>query len=159
MKLLRTVGRYSSIILTIIWAIILLGAITAPLLFSWNSKVGVFFYSALRPLCHQAEGRCYHINGYKMGLCTRCTGVFVGLTFFGWMAILIRPTREMKFTYFVLTLLPLAIDGAGNLLEIWSTGNNVRFFTGIIFAFGIVFWTYPFIFNLERPEFPKLSNK
>lgn len=153
MKFLHLVGKYSSVILTIIWTIVLFAAIFAPLIYGTSPRAGVLFYSALRPLCHQANDRCYHIFGYKMGLCTRCTGIFMGLTLFGWIAILLRPKREIKFTYFVISLLPLFIDGAGNLLGMWSTGNTIRFFTGIIFAFGIVFWTYPFIFRLERPDF------
>ncbi len=155
MRFLRLIGRHSSLILTIIWTAIIVTAIIAPLLMAISPKAGVLLYSALKPLCHQADGRCYHLGTFKMGLCTRCTGVFFGLAVFGWIALIFRPRREMKFTYFVLTLLPLAIDGFGNLFELWSTGNNIRMVTGLIFAFGIVFWTYPFIFNLERPDFPE----
>jgi len=155
MSLLSFIGRNSSLILTIIWTMIIVTAIITPLLTAVSPKAGILLYSALRPLCHQADGRCYHIGHFKMGLCTRCAGVFFGLSLFGWIAVIFRPKREMKFPYFVLTLLPLAVDGFGNLFELWSTGNNLRMITGLIFAFGIVFWTYPFIFKLERPEYPE----
>jgi uncharacterized membrane protein len=158
MKILRFVARHSSLILNLIWTAIFLAAISSPILLEISPKAGMCSYMVLRPLCHQAEGRCYNICGHKMGLCTRCTGVFFGLALFGWLAVGYRIKKPIRFEFFVLSMLPLIIDGAGNLFEIWSTCNHLRFVTGIPFAFGVVFWIYPFIFKLERPEYPVEEN-
>jgi len=159
MKFLRFLGRHSSVILTIIWVAIAALAIATPLLVHVSRQAGVIGYSILRPLCHQASERSFHIAGYKMGLCARCSGLFIGLSVFGIAALIIRPARKIPFYLFVLTLAVFAADGIGNLFGLWNTGNILRFATGLVCAFGIVFWIYPIIFMLERGDYPLKGNE
>jgi len=150
MAFLRWIGTHSRIILTAIWIFFFLLAVLAPLLVEILPPVSFLCYSILKPLCHQAPERSFFLAGYKMGLCTRCTGIFGALAVFSILTLILNPRKGLPFWLFLILLAPMAIDGTAQVMGLWKTPNVPRFFTGILAGFAIVFWIYPFIFELEK---------
>lgn len=147
MRFLRWIGRYSAWILTIIFGTISLLEIAQPLLSKKFPTICAITKFSLSFLCHQNPQRCFWVFGNPMGLCARCTGIFFGLTFFGIVAIVSKMKKGISFIIMALLLAPLVIDGTGHLLGLWDTSNAVRFITGVLSSFGIVFFVYPIILN------------
>jgi len=91
---------------------------------------------AFRPLCHQDPERSFLLNGSTLAVCARCTGFYAGLALTSligagaWQAGL---RWRLPGAAFVL-ILPLVADGAGNFLQLWSSGPMVRALTGVAAA-------------------------
>ncbi len=91
---------------------------------------------AFRPLCHQDPERSFAIGGTALVVCARCTGFYAGLAV---VALIGAGARQAGFCWRVpgaafLLILPLALDGAGNLLGVWNTGPALRALTGVAAA-------------------------
>lgn len=91
---------------------------------------------AFRPLCHQDPERSFLVHGAPLAVCVRCTGFYGGLALVAllgagvWQAGLRWRVPGAAF----LLILPLAADGAGNFLQLWSSGPTVRVLTGVAAA-------------------------
>ncbi len=92
-------------------------------------------------MCHQHANRSFFINGNQMPYCSRCSGIFLGLSF-GFLIGAIFRVR-IGFTLYFLAIIPLAVDGflqlitpyeSSNLMRIIS-GNLVGTFTSLLFSY------------------------
>lgn len=94
----------------------------------WNAV-----YSSGDRLCHQQASRSLFINGNEMPFCTRCTAIWLGLAVgLGFMVLYTIELNE-KFLFIILfSLLPIGIDGTGQLFGLWESSNIIRFFTGLL---------------------------
>lgn len=66
------------IILEIIWVA---SIIIAPLIIGTEGiagQAGIAVYGLFSPLCHQIDDRCFHIDGNKFAVCSRCFGIYTG---------------------------------------------------------------------------------
>jgi len=73
------------------------------------------------------SGRLYH----QFPVCARCLGFYL----FFWLGYLttygyVRRLPSMR--TFVLLILPLAVDGTGQLIGLWTSSNPIRFITGML---------------------------
>jgi uncharacterized membrane protein len=90
-----------------------------------------FFYNAGDANCHQRASRSFFLNGNQMPFCSRCTAIFLGLAV--GVAILIFLNLELNILWIILGLVPMAIDGGVQLLNIgYESTNPVRFVTGLL---------------------------
>ena len=98
------------------------------LAFPWN-----FIYSAGDRLCHQKTERSFLINGNQMPFCARCTAIWLGLTLgIGFMAFY-RIELNEKFIFVILIgVVPIGIDGVGQLMGFWESTNVIRVITGTL---------------------------
>jgi len=110
--------------------------------FPWNAV-----YSVGDQLCHQKSERSLFLNGNEMPFCTRCTAIWLGLAIgLGIMVIYMVELNEKFFFAIILALLPIGIDGIGQLLGFWESTNVVRILTGLPagmicgVALGIIFY-------------------
>lgn len=80
-------------------------------------------------LCHKIPERSFFYRGKQFPICARCTGILVGYIF-GIIYIVIskRPHIILE----ALMMIPIAIDGLGQLYGHWESNNTRRFVTGII---------------------------
>ena len=102
-------------------------AVINKLSFPWN---GV--YSIGDRLCHQKPERSLFINGNEMPFCTRCTAIWLGLAVgLGFMVFFTIELDEKFFYAIVISLVPLGVDGIGQLFGFWESTNIVRILTGI----------------------------
>jgi len=96
--------------------------------FPWNSIYGIG-----DRLCHQKAERSFFINGNQMPFCSRCTAIFLGIAVgLGFMIYYkIKLTSKFIFLLF-LGIIPIGIDGLGQLFGLWESTNLVRVISGLL---------------------------
>jgi len=123
----------------LLWGVILMLPILFIVLAAWSgegSVIGVAARLAFKPLCHQHADRCYQLAGSTMVVCARCTGFYLGLGFIGLGASIAARfgLRWRTPTLLFLLVMPLLVDGAANLFNIWDTIGIFRSITGVAAA-------------------------
>lgn len=104
-------------------------------------------------ICHQLPDRSFFINGEQLPLCSRCTGIYLGIFITLTFYFFTRFIRHKKPSYpphliigvisiiFVLLLVFNAISPLFNI----PTNNILRFITGIFFGISIPLFLIPAI--------------
>lgn len=87
-----------------------------------------FVYDSGDVNCHQRASRSFYINDNEMPYCARCTGIFVGLVAGAAFSLFI--ILDLKVWYIIGALVPMGIDGVGQLFGLWESTNLVRVLTG-----------------------------
>jgi len=92
----------------------------------WNS-----IYTIGDRLCHQKADRSFFINGNQMPFCARCTAIWLGLAIgLGFMVLYKIPLNEKFILAIIIALIPIGIDGFGQLFNFWESTNVTRVITG-----------------------------
>jgi len=100
--------------------------------FPWS-----FVYSAGDRTCHQKADRSLFINGNQMPFCSRCTAIWLGLAIGLGFMIFYKIELDEKFVFvLIIGIVPIGIDGVGQLFGLWESTNIARVITGL--AVGIV---------------------
>lgn len=88
------------------------------------ANVGYFSFSIV---CHQKPDRSFFINGEQLPVCHRCLGIYLGalLGVVGYISY-----RRMPLKYFLLALLPMALDGGTQLIGLRESDYITRLITG-----------------------------
>jgi uncharacterized membrane protein len=109
-------------------------------------------YKAFSFVCHQIPERSFHLAGHQFGVCSRCTGLYVGFA----VAALIYPlARSLKRTdtpslvWLILATLPLVIDFGLGYFSIWPNTHLSRFLTGALLSSVAVFYIMPGLIDLS----------
>ncbi len=98
-----------------------------------NFLLQVFFF------CHQRPDRSFHYKGKKFPLCARCTGMAAGY----FLSIFLLIIFGLFHLWMIaLLILPMAIDGIGQLFNKWVSNNIRRFITGLFGGVGIIYIFY-----------------
>lgn len=134
------------IILQIFWNVAI---ITAPVIIGEEGiagKTGIAIYSFFSPLCHQIDDRCFHIDGNKLAVCSRCFGIYTG--FFAGTILYPLIFRGKKFlempklTVFIIPVIlmftDVMLDYAGFFANTFITRTVTGGFIGLISAFYII---------------------
>jgi uncharacterized membrane protein len=96
--------------------------------FPWNSV-----YSMGDRLCHQKAERSFFINGNEMPFCSRCTAIWLGLAIGLGLMMLYTIQLNEKFLFaIIIGIVPVGIDGVGQLLGFWESTNIIRLITGVL---------------------------
>ncbi len=108
-------------------------AMLAAFLNSVSYPNGEAFYEFLSQICHQDFHKTFHLLGHPLGLCTRCTGGYLGVIIGAASVLfLVRPFRFVPIlsAYSIgMTLFMIAVmDG---ILKVFD-GNMERFFSGLV---------------------------
>jgi uncharacterized membrane protein len=83
-------------------------------------------------LCHQKADRSFFINDNQMPFCSRCLAIFLGLTIGLGFMIFIKIKLDEKFAFIlIVSLIPIGIDGVGQLFGLWESVNLIRVATGL----------------------------
>ena len=94
----------------------------------WN-----MVYSAGDKLCHQKAERSFFINDNQMPFCSRCTAIWLGLAIGLGFMVFYKIQLNEKFIFVVIAgLVPIGIDGVGQLFGFWESTNIMRVVTGLI---------------------------
>jgi uncharacterized membrane protein len=80
-------------------------------------------------LCHRIPERSFFYKGKQLPICARCTGILIGYLF-GIIYIIFSKKPHLLFE--LLLLIPIAIDGLGQLHGYWTSNNTRRLLTGIL---------------------------
>ncbi|MFJ7825464.1 DUF2085 domain-containing protein [Psychrobacillus sp. NPDC096623] len=87
-------------------------------------------------MCHRMPGRSFHFHGKQFPLCARCLGIMFG--YITGLFILSTYGRLSLFLSFAL-IIPMVVDGTGQLFHKWESNNFRRLITGIMGGISIDF--------------------
>jgi len=94
----------------------------------WN-----LVYSSGDSMCHQKADRSFFINGNQMPFCSRCTSIWIGLAIGLGFMIFYKIKLDEKFVFILIAgIIPMGIDGVGQLFGCWESTNLTRVITGLI---------------------------
>jgi uncharacterized membrane protein len=92
-----------------------------------------FVYSMGDRLCHQKAERSFFVNGNEMPFCSRCTAIWLGLAIGLGLMMLYTIQLNEKFLFaIIIGIVPMGIDGVGQLLGFWESTNIIRLITGVL---------------------------
>lgn len=109
-------------------------------------------YRAFAPLCHQLPDRSYFLDGHKLAVCSRCTGIYFGFAFTLLLYPLVRSLRNAAFPerrWLLLAAAPMAIDWSLTFFGIWENTHTSRLLTGLLLGSTAVFYVMPGIVDLS----------
>jgi uncharacterized membrane protein len=110
--------------------------------FIWDSRCGPVIEVRFRnrrlsfPLiCHRKPERCLTIFGHRSFLCSRCTGIALGLIAASVFALL---GINMPSATALPLIAPMLIDGFSQLFGLRMSNNPLRLITGFLFPIGFL---------------------
>ena len=134
----------------------------APYFRSRGIRLNSLIYSAFAPTCHQIPSRSFHICGFPLAVCGRCTGIYVGFLA-GMLAVpllkAIGRTRPPTILPLIVWTFPLAADAAANFFGIWSSGIWLRFGVGFLWGTILPFYLLAGLNSLFLREGPEKSGR
>lgn len=91
------------------------------------------------PLCNGKPERAPHICGHVFFLCWRCSGILVGVIIsLVCVKMAFLSLSPCLFVISIAVLLPMVCDGIMQYGYLLESSNKRRFFTGLLFGFGLV---------------------
>ena len=105
---------------------------------------------------HRAERIDYDDGtyAYKFGVCARDTAIFLGLLFAPLIYFLLK--SKIKSTPHILIaflfLVPMGLDGVGQLIGLWESTNLIRLITGLIAGAGIGYFLYAILVDINKKK-------
>jgi uncharacterized membrane protein len=109
-------------------------------------------YRAFGTLCHQIPERSYFLDGHKLAVCSRCTGIYAGFAFTLLLYPLVRSLRNTATpprSLLILAALPLGVDFSLTFFGIWQNTHTSRLLTGLLLGSVSVFYVMPGIVELS----------
>ena len=119
---------------------------------SGHTEMAEVVYRAFGVLCHQRPDRSYFIEGHKLAVCSRCTGLYAGFAFTLLLYPLIRSLRTTTTPprrWLFLAAVPLGIDFSLTFFGIWENTHTSRLLTGALLGSVAVFYVVPGIVDLS----------
>jgi uncharacterized membrane protein len=135
-----------------------------------HSEIAEGIYRGFGIFCHQRPDRSYFLEGHKLAVCSRCTGLYGGFAITLLIYPLVRSLRSgaippRKVLFFA--ALPLLVDFSLTFLGIWENTHTSRLLTGTLLGSVVVFFVMPGIADLSlrglrlstppRPQFTLAS--
>ncbi len=140
--------------------------VLAPIAEASGSKsVAQPIYKFFSFICHQIDGRSFHVEEHPLAVCSRCFGVYCGLLFGFLTYPLIRRIEETepfpRFWLF-LAMIPMGVDWSLGFFDVWANTHWSRFFTGAILGAACGLFIVPALVELfqlaaSRRQGKKLS--
>ena len=99
------------------------------------NPVARFMYKAGDSQCHQKENRSFILHGNQMPFCVRDVAIYtflaVGLAITCFPRIPYHDAlTDIKWWWIIIGLVPIGIDGVGQLFGYWESTNLLRLLTG-----------------------------
>jgi uncharacterized membrane protein len=111
-------------------------------------------------MCHQLPMRSLFIGGIQQAVCARDIGIYVGMALGGLLFAFKVPDFFRTKRFFLLTMVPIAIDGVTQtVLQLRESNNIIRVATGLAFGFGLMFFILTRIRWLNSPEAKSMLKK
>lgn len=134
------------LVLALIWCA---GIFIAP---EWADMPGIrgsvseFFYKFFSSSCHQLDDRSFHIGGHKLGVCSRCTSIYLGFLLGILLYPFIRKTSNLDMPSLWILFAAVALMGVDVGLDILDIVKNTfitREITGAIIGLVLPFFIIP----------------
>jgi uncharacterized membrane protein len=133
----------------------LLGLIIgAPLLIAHGyPALGLSIYELFGHVCHQIPERSLHLEGNKLAVCSRCTGIYAGFALSVLLYPLARSLRRVdtpRRLWLLLAVLPIGVDWALGFFGLWANTHLSRFMTGALFSAVAAVYVLPGLVDLGQ---------
>ncbi len=89
-------------------------------------------------VCHQIDAKTFYINGNRLLVCARCTGIYLGALVTSFISLFIITKFNIPIKYFIIALIPMVIDVVFSSIGLYHYSKILAFSTGILFG-SIVF--------------------
>lgn len=87
-------------------------------------------------MCHRMPERSFHYHSKQFPLCSRCTGIMCGYAM-GVLIFLLFDKLSLLLSFTL--ILPMVVDGTGQLFHKWESNNIRRLITGVMGGISIDF--------------------
>lgn len=89
--------------------------------------------------CHRIPERTFKIRGHYFPVCSRCTGLYLGVVSYSIYAYFFYVNYSLTLiSLAILMIIPTFTDGFTQLLGLRESNNTLRFTTGLIGGIGIM---------------------
>ncbi|HTH51481.1 MAG TPA: DUF2085 domain-containing protein [Pyrinomonadaceae bacterium] len=139
------------LVVVTLWSLLILAAPIAKAsgLLSISSSLYTFFSY----LCHQMDGRSFHIEGEKFAVCSRCFGIYAGIVagFVGypfWRGI--EKVEPLPKFWLIAACVPAAVDWSLTIFGIWENTFISRTITGGLLGFACGTFIVPSVVEITR---------
>jgi len=131
-------------------ALLWCGAIVlAPALTAWGatpSWVSSLLYRFFDPICHQIDGRSYHLFGSPLAVCSRCSSIYIaflaGTILYPLIYDINRPRMPSR-TLLLVALAPMVFDAGTGFLGLYEASFLTRTLTGALFGLVLPLFILP----------------
>tara|TARA_Y100000310_G_scaffold345846_1_gene471167 strand:+ start:55841 stop:56350 length:510 start_codon:yes stop_codon:yes gene_type:complete len=133
----------------------------APVLKGWGfyrtSGMIYYFFSIID---HQIPERSFFIFGEQLGVCVRCTAIYV-MFFVGSLLypFFIKNDKLMEVRWLVIFIMPLLVDGFSQLVGLRESTNTIRVITGILAGIILPFYIIPGYLSMIEEVKSFINNK
>jgi uncharacterized membrane protein len=153
--------KWSSNISTLTYVVVLLlavlwvgGILYVPIAVAGGTiSIASALSHAYGQVCHQIPERSFHLFGRPLGVCSRCSGIYVGYL----LGLLIYPlVRALKREdapnpfWLLIAMTPMAFDFTGGYIGLFEDSILLRAATGLIAGAALVFYTLPGVVSQAR---------
>lgn len=110
------------------------------------SKLSMFFYYFFSPVCHQLDDRSFHLFGYKLGVCSRCTSIYLGFliaVIFYPIKVKLSNTELPSIRFLLIPVILIAADAFFDFFGLFANSFITRSITGAIAGFMLPFFLIP----------------
>jgi len=151
--------RFFTVLISL-WCI---GIFAAPLLkhAGWTQGADML-YSFFSHVCHQDDARSFHIEGEKIGVCIRCSGIYLGFLS-GLIAMpLLRILNRKNFPaigFFLVAVIPLTIDVVLSVAGIHTGTPLTRLITGVLFGISMAWFVIPIFIEAYSQLYTRNNNR
>ncbi|MEP7340549.1 MAG: DUF2085 domain-containing protein [Acidobacteriota bacterium] len=138
----RAVIVYAALLLvSFVW---LAAIFAAPALMADGHPLwALIIYRGLSGICHQIPDRSFHLHGFPLAVCSRCTGIYIGFGVGLMLYPLVRSLRNQTMpsrNWLIAAGLPMLIDFGGGYLGLFQNTFFSRAATGGLL--GVAFSVY-----------------
>lgn len=110
------------------------------------SEASVLIYKFFSPYCHQEDSRSFHMFGFKFGVCSRCTLIYVGFFTGTILFPLLRGFRKKDLPSLWFLMIPVFLlfaDFLFDILDIFKNSFTTRSVTGFLVGAVLPFFIIP----------------
>jgi uncharacterized membrane protein len=173
--LLRWISKHWLLVVNISVGSLIVLPVLAPILMHLGlTGIGNFIYVVFKPACHQLPERSFFLFGpqpiytynqlsavlggavpqryigspelgYKIAVCERDVAIYGSMLLAGLLFGLYRKLKTLPLKFFGLLILPMLIDGFGQLFGFWSSTWQSRVITGGLFGIACIWLAYPYL--------------
>jgi uncharacterized membrane protein len=122
------------------------GFFLAPVLSGSMPEVSSVLYACYEPICHQIDGRSFHLEGEKLAVCARCASIYVAFL----LALIAYPLfRRLDGHYMtsrfwiVLAIGPMVVDVTLNFFGLHGSTLLTRAVSGGLFGLIVPWYIVP----------------
>ena len=174
-KFLRWISKHWLLVVNICIGSLIVLPVLAPISMHLGlTGIGNFIYTIFKPSCHQLPERSFflfgpqtvysfnHLSalfggdvpqrfigspdlGYKIAVCERDVAIYGSMLLTGLLFGLYRKMKTLPLKFFGLLVLPMLVDGFGQLLGFWSSTWQSRVITGGLFGIACIWLAFPYL--------------